>query len=61
MQDATHERQIAAILEQLEHCLIQLDALGVRQAALRLDHAIEELRRAGGRDLTPQPKQERPA
>ena len=61
MQDATHERQIAAILEQLEHCLIQLDALGVRQAALRLDHAIEELRRARGRKLGTQPKQERPA
>ena len=61
MQDVTHDRQIAAILEQLEHCLIQLDALDMRRAALRLDHAIEELRRARRRDLTPQPKQERPA
>ncbi|WP_100258906.1 hypothetical protein [Qipengyuania seohaensis] len=61
MDDTTHEGQIAAILDQLEHCLIRLDALELSGAALRLDHAIEELRSARGRKPGAQPKQERPA
>lgn len=61
MHDTTHDGQIAAILDKLEHCLIQLDALELHRAALRLDHAIEELRRARGNGLPAQPKQERPA
>lgn len=61
MHDTTHDALLAAIIEQLEHCLIQLDALEVRGAALRLDHAIEELRSARVRRLGSQPKQERPA
>ena len=61
MHNTTHDARLAAIIEQLEHCLIQLDALQERGAALRLDHAIEELRSARGRKLGTQPKQERPA
>ena len=54
-------REIADIIARLEHCLIRLDALGISRAAIRVDHAIEDLRNCSGSATDAQPKQERPA
>ena len=54
-------KDIADIISRLEHCLIRLDALGCTRAAIRIDHAIEELHSGGGCPQEFQPKQERPA
>ena len=61
MEKPTPPKEIADIIARLEHCLIRLDALGSTRAAIRIDHAIEELRAGVMGPQGFQPKQERPA